>query len=576
MAWIYFSTRPGAPHPRMAWIYNVRIATTGWTLMASIRIAMAQFDFPVGDVAGNTERIIEMIGQARDEYGAGLVMFPELAVSGYPPEDLLLRPGFLYECEQAMTRIAAACRGITAVVGWPQAAGAVVYNAASVLRDGLVEQTYRKRELPNYAVFDERRYFDVDPDGGSCVFEVDGIPVGLLICEDLWFAEPLADTVRAGAQLVVVPNASPYERGKHAQRDAVLAARTRESGAAIAYLNVVGGQDALVFDGASVVADGDGTVHPAAAAFVDQWLVVDYDGATRRFLPQVWMDDGDESMDALAWRAVTRGIQDYCSKNGFKKVWLGLSGGIDSAIVLAMAVDALGAENVTAVRLPSRYTAGMSNDLAAEQCEALGVKLEAVSIEPAFQGLMQALAPMFEGTTPDVTEENLQSRSRGVILMALANKFGGLLLTTGNKSEYAVGYATIYGDMCGGYAPLKDLYKTEVFGLSKWRNTVGGAPVIPPAVISRPPSAELRENQTDQDSLPAYDVLDGILYRYIDQEQSRTEIVAAGYDAAVVDRVLRLVRISEWKRHQAAPGPKVSRRAFGRERRYPISNGYKS
>lgn len=543
--------------------------------MASIRIAMAQFDFPVGDVAGNTERIIEMIGQARDEYGAELVMFPELAVSGYPPEDLLLRPGFLYECEQAMTRIAAACRGITAVVGWPQAAGAVVYNAASVLRDGLVEQTYRKRELPNYAVFDERRYFDVDPDGGSCVFEVNGIPVGLLICEDLWFAEPLADTVRAGAQLVVVPNASPYERGKHAQRDAVLAARTRESGAAIAYLNVVGGQDALVFDGASVVADGDGTVHPAAAAFVDQWLVVEYDGQTRRFMPHVWMDDGDESMDALAWRAVTRGIQDYCRKNGFKKVWLGLSGGIDSALGLALAVDALGAENVTAVRLPSRYTAGMSNDLAAEQCQALGVKLEAVSIEPAFKGLMESLAPMFEGTAPDVTEENLQSRSRGVILMALANKFGGLLLTTGNKSEYAVGYATIYGDMCGGYAPLKDLYKTEVFGLSKWRNTVGGAPVIPPAVISRPPSAELRENQLDQDSLPAYDVLDGILYRYIDQEQSRTEIVAAGYDAAVVDRVLRLVRISEWKRHQAAPGPKVSRRAFGRERRYPISNGYK-
>ncbi|WP_414485324.1 NAD+ synthase [Stenotrophomonas sp. EMP41] len=543
--------------------------------MASIRIAMAQFDFPVGDVAGNTERIIEMIGQARDEYGAELVMFPELAVSGYPPEDLLLRPGFLYECEQALTRIATACRGITAVVGWPQAAGAVVYNAASVLRDGLVEQTYRKRELPNYAVFDERRYFDVDPDGGSCVFEVNGIPVGLLICEDLWFAEPLADTMRAGAQLVVVPNASPYERGKHAQRDAVLAARTRESGAAIAYLNVVGGQDALVFDGASVVADGDGTVHPAAAAFVDQWLVVDYDGETRRFMPHVWMDDGDESMDALAWRAVTRGIQDYCRKNGFSKVWLGLSGGIDSALVLALAVDAMGAENVTAVRLPSRYTAGLSNDLAAEQCRALGVKLEAVSIEPAFKGLMESLAPMFEGTAPDVTEENLQSRSRGVILMALVNKFGGLLLTTGNKSEYAVGYATIYGDMCGGYAPLKDLYKTEVFGLSKWRNTVGGAPVIPPAVISRPPSAELRENQLDQDSLPAYDVLDGILYRYIDQEQSRGEIVAAGYDAAVVDRVLRLVRISEWKRHQAAPGPKVSRRAFGRERRYPISNGYK-
>jgi NAD+ synthase (glutamine-hydrolysing) len=542
--------------------------------MASIRIAMAQFDFPVGAVAANTDRIIEMIEQARDDHGADLVLFPELAVSGYPPEDLLLRPGFLQHCEQAMQRIALACAGITAVVGWPEPAGAVVYNAASVLRDGIVEKTYRKRELPNYAVFDERRYFDIDPDGASCVFDVNGVPVGVLICEDLWFAEPLADTVRNGAQLVVVPNASPYERGKHAQRDAVLAARTRESGAAIAYLNVVGGQDALVFDGASVVADADGTVHPAAAAFAEQWLVVEYESEARRFMPLQWMDDGDESMDALAWRAVTRGLQDYCSKNGFRKVWLGLSGGIDSALVLAMAVDALGAENVTAVRLPSRYTAGLSNDLASEQCEALGVKLEEISIEPAFKGLMEALGPMFEGTTPDITEENLQSRSRGVILMALANKFGGLLLTTGNKSEYAVGYATIYGDMCGGYAPLKDLYKTEVFGLAKWRNTVGGAPVIPPAVISRPPSAELRENQTDQDSLPAYDVLDGILYRFVDQEQSREEIIAAGYATEVVERVLRLVRISEWKRHQAAPGPKVSRRAFGRERRYPITNGY--
>ncbi len=542
--------------------------------MASLRIAMAQFDFPVGAVAGNTDRIIGLIAQARDEHGADLVIFPELAISGYPPEDLLLRPGFLHDCEQAMQRIAETCTGIAAVVGWPQPAGPVVYNAASVLRNGIVEKTYRKRELPNYAVFDERRYFDIDPDGPSCVVDINGIPVGVLICEDLWFAEPLADTVRCGAELVVVPNASPYERGKHAQRDAVLASRTRESGAAIAYLNVVGGQDALVFDGASVVADGDGTVHPAAAAFTEQWLVVEYDGDSRRFMPYQWMDDGDESMDALAWRAVTRGIQDYCTKNGFQKVWLGLSGGIDSALVLAMAVDALGAENVTAVRLPSRYTAGLSNDLAAEQCQALGVKLEAISIEPVFNGLMEALGPMFEGADADVTEENLQSRARGVILMALANKFGGLLLTTGNKSEYAVGYATIYGDMCGGYAPLKDLYKTEVFGLAKWRNTVGGAPVIPPEVISRPPSAELRENQLDQDSLPPYDVLDGILYRFVDQEQSREEIVGAGYAAEVVDRILRLVRISEWKRQQSAPGPKVSRRAFGRERRYPITNGY--
>ena len=540
----------------------------------SLRLAMAQFDFPVGAVASNAERIGRMIAEARDEFDADIVLFPELAISGYPPEDLLLRPSFLAACEAALHEVAKAATGIVAVVGWPESAGSVLYNAASVLRDGRVEATYRKRELPNYAVFDERRYFEVDPDGGPCVFEVQGVPVGVVVCEDLWFPEPLADTVAAGAQLVLVPNASPFERGKHAQRDALLAERTRESGAALAYLNLVGGQDSVVFDGASVVADGDGTVHPAAAAFTDQWLLVDYDVAGRRFAPVQWMDDGDESMDALAWRAVVRGIQDYCGKNGFSKVWLGLSGGIDSALVLALAVDALGAQNVTAVRLPSRYTADLSNDLAAEQCAALGVKLETVAIEPAFTGFLQALDAMFEGRDTDVTEENLQSRSRGAILMALSNKFGGLLLTTGNKSEYAVGYATIYGDMCGGYAPLKDLYKTEVFGLAKWRNTVGGAPVIPPAVIARPPSAELRANQTDQDSLPAYDVLDGILYRYVDQEQSRDEIVAAGYAAEVVDRVLRLVRTSEWKRHQAAPGPKVSRRAFGRERRYPISNGF--
>ena len=540
-----------------------------------LRIALAQFDFPVGAVEKNAERIVAFIEEARDEYGAELVLFPELAISGYPPEDLLLRPGFLADCERALQRVAAATHGIVAVVGWPQSAGAVVYNAASVLRDGAVADTYRKRELPNYAVFDERRYFGVDPDGGPCVFDVAGVPVGLVICEDLWFPEPMADTARAGAELVVVPNASPYERGKHAQRDALLAERTRATGAAIAYLNVVGGQDALVFDGASVVADGDGTVHPAAVAFAEQWLVVEYAPDERRFMPRVWVDDGDESVDALAWRAVTRGVQDYCRKNGFGKVWVGLSGGIDSALVLAIAVDALGADNVTAVRLPSRYTSGLSNDLAAEQCAALGVKLETVAIEPAFEGFLAALGPMFAGTTPDLTEENLQSRCRGALLMALSNKFGGLLLTTGNKSEYAVGYATIYGDMCGGYAPLKDLYKTEVFALSKWRNTVGGAPVIPPAVIARPPSAELRENQKDQDSLPPYDVLDAILLRHVDQEQSREEIVAAGFAADTVDKVLKLVRVNEWKRHQAAPGPKVSRRAFGRERRYPITNGYR-
>ena len=539
-----------------------------------LRIAMAQFDFPVGDVAGNASRIAALIAEARDEYGAHIVLFPELAISGYPPEDLLMRPSFLADCERAMGEVAKAATGITAVVGWPESVGSICYNAASVLRDGRVDATYRKRELPNHDVFDERRYFHVDPDGGSCVFEVGGVPVGVLVCEDAWYPEPLADTARAGAELVLIANASPFERGKHARRDAMLAERTRENGVALAYLNVVGGQDSLVFDGASLVADADGTVHPAAAAFTDQWLVVDYDPAQRRFSPVRWMDDGDESMDALAWRAVVRGIRDYCGKNGFSKVWLGLSGGIDSSIVLAMAVDALGADSVTAVRMPSRYTAGLSNDLARAQCDALGVDLLTLPIEQPFQGFLDALSGAFAGRDPDVAEENLQSRVRGALLMALSNKFGGLLLTTGNKSEYAVGYATIYGDMCGGYAPIKDLYKTEVYGLARWRNTVGGAPVIPPEVIARAPSAELRANQLDQDSLPPYDMLDAVLRRYVDLEQSRDEIVGAGFDAATVDRVLRLVRASEWKRHQAAPGPKVSRRAFGRERRYPISNRY--
>jgi len=512
---------------------------------------------------------------------ADLVLFPELALSGYPPEDLLIRPSFLAACEAALQRIAADVHGIAAIVGWPQAAGAIVYNAASLLRDGCVEATYRKRELPNYAVFDERRYFDVDPDGGACVFDVQGVPVGIVICEDLWFAEPLARAAEAGARLVVVPNASPFERDKHAQRDALLATRVRESQVALAYLNIVGGQDALVFDGASVLADADGHIHPAARAFEDHWLTADFDAATGKFAPVEWLVETDESREALAWRAIVRGTRDYCAKNGFDKVWIGLSGGIDSALVLALAVDALGADNVTGVRLPSKYTSALSNDLADEQARALGVKLISVPIEAPFKGFLEALAPAFAALGPssssgaDLSSENLQSRARGAILMALSNKFGGLVLTTGNKSEYAVGYATIYGDMCGGYAPIKDVYKTEVYALANWRNTVAGQPVIPQAVIERAPSAELRENQTDQDSLPPYDVLDAILYRHVDQEQSRDEIVRAGFSAEVVEYVVRLVRINEWKRQQAAPGPKVSRRAFGRERRYPITSGWR-
>ncbi|MBS0211825.1 MAG: NAD+ synthase [Proteobacteria bacterium] len=569
-----------------------------------MRIALAQFDFPVGAVDANARRIAELIARARDEQRADVVLFPELAISGYPPEDLVLRPDFLAACEAALARVAAAVHGIVAVVGHPHAVGAVAFNAASVLRDGRIETTYRKRELPNYAVFDERRYFAAGDE--ACTFALDGVTVGVVICEDLWFAEPLAATLAAGAQLVLVPNASPFEHGKAALRDGLLAQRVAESqragqGVAIAYLNAVGGQDSLVFDGASCLADGDGRVHPAAMAFEDRLLVTDFNAATRRFERVHWPIETDESHASLACRAIVRGTADYVRKNGFSQVVLGLSGGVDSALVLAIAADALGADNVLAVRLPSRYTSDLSNDLAAEQCAALGVRIETLPIEAPFEGFLRTLAPVFAGLPSDVTEENLQSRCRGALLMALANKSGRMLLTTGNKSEYAVGYATIYGDMCGGYAPIKDLYKTEVYALCEWRNeqgmgtggwgiksqsgasagTIPHSPfpipaagwVIPQAVIDRAPSAELRDNQTDQDSLPPYAVLDAILLRVVEQEQSRAEIVAAGFAASTVDTVLRLLRISEWKRQQAAPGPKVSRKAFGRERRYPITCG---
>ncbi|MBW3550317.1 MAG: NAD+ synthase [Proteobacteria bacterium] len=544
----------------------------------TLRIALAQFDFPVGAVHQNAERIAAMIATARDQHGADLVLFPELALSGYPPEDLLMRPAFLADCEAALQQVAASTEGIVAVLGWPQAAGSIVYNAASVLRDGRVAGTYRKQQLPNYAVFDERRYFATGD--RPCVFDVGGVTVGMVICEDLGFARPLTEPAAAGASLVLVPNASPFETDKRVERDRLLAMRAAETlvhgrGIALAYLNVVGGQDAVVFDGASVLVDGDGRVHPQAEAFQEHWLVADYDAESRSFIQVNWPCEGDEDQDSLSWRAIVLGTRDYVEKNGFREIVLGLSGGIDSTLVVLLAVDALGPDRVNVVVMPSRYTADLSNDLAAEQCEALGARLLTLPIEEPFEGYLAALSELFADQPVDTTEENLQARTRGALLMALTNKFHGLLLTTGNKSEYAVGYATIYGDMCGGFAPIKDLYKTEVFALARWRNAQSQAPVIPPAVIDRPPSAELRENQKDQDSLPPYEELDGILKRYIDRQHSREEIVDAGFDPDTVDKILRLVRISEWKRQQSAPGPKVSHLAFGRERRYPISNGYR-
>ena len=554
-------------------------------MTAPLRIALAQFDFPVGAVDANAKRILELAAEARDRDHADVIVFPELALSGYPPEDLLFRPAFLAHCEHTLAALARQITGIVAVVGHPQTRDSVVYNAASVLRDGEVSATYRKRELPNYAVFDERRYFQTGSE--PCIFEVSGVRVGIVICEDLWFSAPLADSMAAGAQLVLVPNASPYEAGKSAERDALLGRRLAESPVALAYVNVVGGQDDVVFDGASVLADAGGHVHDAAEAFAEHLLVADFDADSGCFKKVLWPDESDESEVSLTWRALVRATADYVRKNGFDRVWVGLSGGIDSALTLVIAVDALGAEKVTAVRLPSRYTADLSNQLATEQADALGVALQSVSIETPFRGFLEALVPAFSGKPADITEENLQSRCRGALLMALSNKFGGLLLSTGNKSEMAVGYATLYGDMCGAFAPLKDVYKSEVFRLAKWRNeqgigdrasgpgNTGTREFIPQAVIDRPPSAELRDNQADTDSLPPYDVLDDILVRFIDREQSNEDIIAAGYDAATVNRITRLVLVNEFKRRQSAPGPKVTRRAFGRERRYPISSGWR-
>jgi NAD+ synthase (glutamine-hydrolysing) len=542
--------------------------------MARLRLALAQFDFPVGAVAANAARAGDLIARARSD-GAALVMFPELTLSGYPAEDLLLRPSFLAACSSELGALAATTHGIAAMVGHPHSEGEV-FNAASLLRNGLVECTAHKQALPNYGVFDDKRYFR--PGHGSVTAVIEGVIVGLLICEDVWVPEPAARAAAAGAELLLVINASPWDDAKQAEREAVLVARARETGCAIAYLNLIGGQDEVVYDGASLLVNGDGSIAARAPAFVDALLLAKFDPATRMLHAENWPVAVDTSLEATLYAALVRGTRDYIDKNGFEGVLLGLSGGIDSALTLALAVDALGAGRVTAVMMPTRYTSQLSLDGARAQAEQLGVDYHVISIEATCGAFIDALTPAFAGKAADTTEENLQSRTRGVMLMALSNKHGRLLLATGNKSEMAVGYATLYGDMCGAYAPLKDVYKTVVYRLSRWRNAhaaeVGEAERIPAAVIERPPSAELRENQTDQDSLPPYDELDAILARFIEAEQSQAEIVAQGFSADTVRRVVRLVLQNEFKRRQSAPGPRVTTRAFGRERRYPITSGW--
>ena len=537
--------------------------------MSSLTLALAQLNLWVGDVEGNVGKIIAAANKARDELKADLIACPELSLIGYPPDDLLLRSGLPKAIEAGVQRLLDEVRGITLVVGLPEydagRVGGALYNAAYVIRDGQVIARYHKQQLPNYGVFDECRHFT--PGFTPCVFSVNGLKVGLTICEDAWFSQPAAQARDAGADLLLNINASPWNRGKRAQRQRVLDTRVAETGLPIAYVNCVGGQDEVVFDGDSQLLRADGSVAFAAPQFEEGvYAVAMRDG---RFEGETAPLLGDEAETYAALVAATR---DYVTRNGFPGALIGLSGGIDSALVAAIAADALGADKVWGVSMPSRYTLDMSNDDARIEAEALGIHSSTLPIEPAFKAFSATLADSFAGKKVDITEENLQSRSRGVLLMALSNKFGHIVLTTGNKSEMAVGYATLYGDMCGGFAPIKDVYKTLVYRLARYRNTI--SPVIPERVITRAPSAELRENQTDQDSLPPYEILDAILEAYVEDSRSIAEIIAAGFEEVTVRRVAGLVRRSEYKRRQAPPGPKVTRCAFGRERRYPLTAQY--
>ena len=531
---------------------------------------MAQQDFMVGDIEGNAAKIIAQTERARDELQADAIAFPELALTGYPPEDLLLRPGLHLRVLRALEELRRSLRGIDVIVGLPHQTAAGTFNAAMVLRDGREVGVYHKHHLPNYSVFDEKRYFASADD--SCVVTINGVPVGITICEDAWSPGPLEWSAEAGARLIVNINASPYHIEKGREREQVLLQRVRTCRVPVVYVNVVGGQDELVFDGDSFVMDADGLIVQRGVPFAEDLYPVDFTVAGDAVTPVSHPLPVPLSREASAYRALVLGVRDYVTKNGFQGAIIGLSGGIDSALTLAVAVDALGAERVEAVSMPSRYTADMSVEDARAEAEALEVEFHVIPIEPVFNSFLDLLTDEFAGTAPDTTEENIQARCRGVILMAISNKKGKMVLTTGNKSEMAVGYATLYGDMAGGFGVLKDVPKTLVFALARYRNSV--SPVIPQRVIERPPSAELAPDQRDADTLPPYEVLDPILEMYVEQDRSREEIVAAGYDAEVVVKVIRMIDRNEYKRRQAPPGVRITRRAFGRDRRYPITSGF--
>ena len=551
-----------------------------------LRVAAAQLDLVVGDLAGNAERILAAYAEAAAE-DCDLVAFPELAVTGYPPEDLLLRPAFVAEARRRLDEIASATGTTVAVVGFPEVDGAC-FNAAAVLAHGRIQGVYRKHLLPNYAVFDEERYFEPWPADGP-LFTVGGVPVAVTVCEDAWSPTgPVVTQARAGAALIVNVNASPYSAGRLAEREAMLADRARAAGVPICYVNLVGGQDELVFDGASLVVDATGTVVARARQFAEDLLIVDLEvpaAATAPALPVVTVSGPRAPSPRVparvepvlppvheVYEALVLGTRDYVTKNGFTDVLVGLSGGVDSSLVAAIAVDALGADHVHGVLMPSRFSSDHSVGDAEVLVANLGIRSTTVPIEPAHAAFLAMLADSFAGLEPGLAEENLQARIRGTILMTMSNKFGWMVLTTANKSETATGYSTLYGDMAGGYAVIKDVPKLLVYALCEDRNRRAGRALIPESVITKPPSAELRPGQLDRDSLPDYAELDPIVEGYVELDRSIADLIAAGHDPDVVRRVAALVDRNEYKRRQAAPGVRVSPKAFGKDRRLPITN----
>jgi len=536
-----------------------------------VTVALAQLDLVVGDVPGNRDRILEYAERAREQHRADLVVFPELSISGYPPEDLLFHSGLRRRVEEALQRIRDSVRGIVVVLGYPEYDGEEIYNSCIVFRDGNVLAKYRKNILPNYRVFDEKRYFT--PGKAAAVFVVNRVRIGLQICEDVWQSGPARAARSAGAEVILAINGSPYDTASQASREAAVRKRVLENNIPAVYLNMVGGQDELVFDGGSFAMGAEGAVTFRAPAFEEGLHIVELLANASGVTPQPAAVEEVRPLEASVYEALVCGTRDYVRKHDFPGVVLGLSGGVDSALVLAIACDALGADRVQALMMPFRYTSTMSQEDAARQAAGLGVRYNVIPIATIYDSIVRSLAPLFEGLPQDVTEENIQARCRGLLLMAVSNKTGRMLLTTGNKSEMAVGYATLYGDMAGGFAPIKDCSKTLVYRLARYRNSIGE--VIPGRVITRPPSAELRPNQKDSDSLPDYGILDPILEAFIEKDLSVDEIAALGFDRAVVIRVLEMVKRNEYKRRQAPPGIRISRRAFGRDWRYPITSRYR-